>query len=158
MPPRVAPSKHVKQRKPSISSEAPILRLPTDLTSSLMRLVLDYPKGLGKSERRQILALIMVCQAWRAVAYSTPDLWRKLDVDIEGPYGPFLKKVTAWFDRAGHKVAFHLTMRCISPRQNVKAEDIVSLVNQYHFEYLHLSRTTTKLFLDRDPAASPISA
>ncbi|KAH6889016.1 hypothetical protein BKA70DRAFT_1572793 [Coprinopsis sp. MPI-PUGE-AT-0042] len=112
-------------------SEPPILRLPPELTSSIMELALGDPKGLlGKRDRRQFLRLRMVCRQWREAAFSTPDLWRKLD--------------------AGHEAGLHLALRRLpgySSYGEIQAPTIISLLNQYRFEYLHLGSTITKLIM-----------
>ncbi|KAH6908893.1 hypothetical protein BKA70DRAFT_1562373 [Coprinopsis sp. MPI-PUGE-AT-0042] len=139
-------------------SEPPILRLPAELTSSLMRLVLGNRHGLfGKIQRQRFLVLRQVCRAWRAVAYSTPDLWRRLDIEIEDPHGPFLSKLITWFARAGQEVPFHLALRCTSPSRTVSARTLIALINQFHFEYLHLGRTITQLLLTEDASTIPLA-
>ncbi|KAH6916376.1 hypothetical protein BKA70DRAFT_1556835 [Coprinopsis sp. MPI-PUGE-AT-0042] len=132
-------------------SEPPILRLPPELTSSIMELALGDPKGLlGKCDRRQFLRLRMVCRQWREAAFSTPDLWRKLDVNIENPHEVFLRKLHGWFSQAGHEAGLHLALRRLpgySSYGEIQAPTIISLLNQYRFEYLHLGSTITKLIM-----------
>ncbi|KAH6908894.1 hypothetical protein BKA70DRAFT_1562374 [Coprinopsis sp. MPI-PUGE-AT-0042] len=154
--PRSCPTEDMDPRIPL--REPPILRIPMELTSSLMRLVLGNPRGLlGRNERRQFLVLRLVCRAWREVAYSTPDLWRKLDVDIETPHDLFFKKLSAWFARAGHEAEVQLTIRRTSTSTDFEGQAIISLLNQFRFEFLHLGRTVTKLLLKREDLALPIT-
>ncbi|KAH6879637.1 hypothetical protein BKA70DRAFT_1474878 [Coprinopsis sp. MPI-PUGE-AT-0042] len=135
---------------PSLS-EPSILRLPMELTSSIMELTLGDPKGLlGKGDQREFRKLRMVCRQWREAAFSTPDLWRKLDVNIENPHEVFLRKLHGWFSHAGHEAGLHLALRRLpgySSYGEIQAPTIISLLNQYRFEYLHLGSTITKLIM-----------
>ncbi|KAG2006386.1 hypothetical protein CC2G_002706 [Coprinopsis cinerea AmutBmut pab1-1] len=76
-----------------------------------MKETFSNPLRLDKDDRLQFLTLRRLCSQWRSVAFTTPELWRGIDVElpIKGLYYlpsllPAEKTwayLNAWFDRGG---------------------------------------------------------
>ncbi|KAH6908892.1 hypothetical protein BKA70DRAFT_1279069 [Coprinopsis sp. MPI-PUGE-AT-0042] len=144
----------------------PIQRLPTELISMLMCWSLGNSRGLlGKKDRYQFIVLRSVCRRWREVAFSTPELWHSLDVDIsawhDDSHENFYSQLTGWFARAGEGASLRLALWRTSSgpwtNEQIGASSIISLLNEHSYEYLSLGTTITTLLLDQDPPVIPIT-
>lgn len=79
-------------------SPSPIHHLPPEILSQIFELV-SVP-GLASESSNHLLALCLVCRAWRGAALAHPPLWSSLYVKARFTARVY-DKVQAWFRRAG---------------------------------------------------------
>ncbi|KAH6867643.1 hypothetical protein BKA70DRAFT_1045996, partial [Coprinopsis sp. MPI-PUGE-AT-0042] len=79
-------------------------RYPSELIGEVLRAATCAV--MGSEERRTFASLRCVCRAWRLAAFSTPDLWAGLALQLQevvqvNREGVFPNRIKAWFNRAG---------------------------------------------------------
>ncbi|KAH6906268.1 hypothetical protein BKA70DRAFT_1047983, partial [Coprinopsis sp. MPI-PUGE-AT-0042] len=62
---------------------APIRRVPPEIIASIISFVIE-PRNLcvGYEERHSFIKVRLVCQLWRTTSFSTPSLWRTVELDM----------------------------------------------------------------------------
>jgi hypothetical protein len=99
----------LEERKAIVQAEIdaftfPVLTLPPEITAEIF---LQYAFEAQEDDDpfREVLLLLIICRAWRALALSVPALWATLDVGTLPSYrnapGEMEEIVEAWFSRAG---------------------------------------------------------
>jgi hypothetical protein len=101
--------KELEERKATIQAEIdafafPVLTLPPKITAEIF-LQYAFEAQDDDDPFREVLLLLIICRAWRALALSVPALWTTLDLGTlpshqNGP-GEMEEIVEAWFSRAG---------------------------------------------------------
>lgn len=92
-----------------VSFRSAARRLPPELVAHIMFFALELDeKPMGEEERQLFMTLRSVSSLWRRTAWSTPALWRSLEVDI-GEALDFAKQVPPWLSRGRRNV--HLTLK-----------------------------------------------
>ncbi|KAH6910892.1 hypothetical protein BKA70DRAFT_1037857, partial [Coprinopsis sp. MPI-PUGE-AT-0042] len=62
---------------------SPISRLPPEIIALVLCASLSEWMPLGSGGRLRFIQLRSVCSSWRKIAFSTPELWQALSVDVE---------------------------------------------------------------------------
>ncbi|KAG2017274.1 hypothetical protein CC2G_006798 [Coprinopsis cinerea AmutBmut pab1-1] len=96
--------------------------LPPELVIQVLRTCLPLP--LDRPGRKQFQLLRCICSLWRNLAFSTPDLWSSLFVDLSNrtlhpkvdnsQRGDYSARMQGWFSRAGDGIPLELTLRLAS--------------------------------------------
>ncbi|KAH6915717.1 hypothetical protein BKA70DRAFT_468062 [Coprinopsis sp. MPI-PUGE-AT-0042] len=92
-----------EQHLPHTSINSPIHKLPTELIVEILKA--RFPDALNKGDRSCFLSLRSVCKMWREAAFTTPDLWDRLEITLGcetlTPRWDVAGVISRWFDRAG---------------------------------------------------------
>ncbi|KAF8874202.1 hypothetical protein CPB84DRAFT_1853704 [Gymnopilus junonius] len=95
-------SEHATFQSTAQRSSSPILRIPIELTSSIFRAAIG---GLSYDNERKaekmLYNLSHVCEAWRLIALSLPDLWTSFT--STNPSNSDLERLTAHLSRSDNK-------------------------------------------------------
>ncbi|KAH6906974.1 hypothetical protein BKA70DRAFT_1563359 [Coprinopsis sp. MPI-PUGE-AT-0042] len=78
---------------------SPARRLPNEIIAQIIQSCLKDPTILDTADRQMFAVLRSVCKRWRAISFSSHDLWRGLVITDENEV--IGDKAESWFDRAG---------------------------------------------------------
>ncbi|KAH6915718.1 hypothetical protein BKA70DRAFT_1395512 [Coprinopsis sp. MPI-PUGE-AT-0042] len=91
-----------EQRILQIAFKSPIRKLPSELIAEILKAC--FPNPLSRNDLFSFLALRSVCSMWRETAFSTPELWNRLEITLERdtfkPRWDVAGVILRWFDRA----------------------------------------------------------
>jgi hypothetical protein len=126
---------------------ASVRRMPPEIISEIFCSCLDDPRDADLRPRpnRVPLVLTRICRSWRAIALSTPELWSRLDICVEG-FSPLkMDLVKEWFARTGvHPL--YLKIRIRAPWLSNKW---VEILQTSHSRWRHVSLYLGPLALKR---------
>lgn len=91
----------------SSSFSGAIRRIPPEVIASILQFALGERRCIDRRGRIFFMQLRAVCSLWRATAFSTPDLWSALSLDLDDTHATYpntpTNRVCGWFARAGSR-------------------------------------------------------
>ncbi|KAF7334226.1 Transcription factor [Mycena sanguinolenta] len=80
----------------------PVLTLPNEITSEIFtEFIPDYPSPPPLVGRLSPTTLTHICHKWRAIAVSTPALWRAISLPLDLHESGRLRILQSWLSRSG---------------------------------------------------------
>ncbi|TFK18144.1 hypothetical protein FA15DRAFT_675523 [Coprinopsis marcescibilis] len=100
----------LKEQDRFIHVVAPARDLPNELIAKIISFSFRNPGMLNQEDRLQFRTLRWVCKKWRDVAFSTPTLWRGLEVILQAKSGSWTSpsQLDSWFRRGGDEAQIRL--------------------------------------------------
>ncbi|KAJ7186381.1 hypothetical protein C8R46DRAFT_1057069 [Mycena filopes] len=124
----------------------PVLTLPPEIVSEIFVSFLpSYPEPPPKTGLLSPFLLCQICRQWRAIAASTPDLWRAIAFDLFSASKTFstaqLERAETWLARSGMR-PLSIRLICtpgvyINPSLTILFNKLLALSQRW--EYLHLA-------------------
>ncbi|KAH6906953.1 hypothetical protein BKA70DRAFT_1285920 [Coprinopsis sp. MPI-PUGE-AT-0042] len=130
---------------------APIRSIPNELLAVVFRNTIERPAVMGKEDRQTLTFVRRVCERWDAVATSTPDLWRNLDVNWrENSYraAGFIARLETWFSHEGAGASLRLSLGATNDHHVRQSSRRFAefLTSDWNWHEVHLSLDTITLF------------
>ncbi|KAH6908925.1 hypothetical protein BKA70DRAFT_1426804 [Coprinopsis sp. MPI-PUGE-AT-0042] len=128
------------------SSVSAVRRLPAEIIASIIQLAVNNgASDRFGGEKAAFMVLRCVSKVWRRTAFSTPSLWKNVNLALSeflGDHGEaksnLFTALDTWFSRAGGGTGLTLLVLGHGPRV-LGADDIVAWIQQSHFNIFHLS-------------------
>ncbi|KAF8957760.1 hypothetical protein BDZ97DRAFT_83541 [Flammula alnicola] len=130
------------------SHDSIIDRLPLEIASHIFTLSIPtidgHPITYEKSMLCAPLTLGAVCGKWRQIAWSTPHLWTKIDINLlPGKFPQRGQLAQEWLSRSGHlPLSLHLYFYDFPNTMKEQSEPVfyplIELVNQYSHRWCSL--------------------
>ncbi|KAH6906269.1 hypothetical protein BKA70DRAFT_1429694 [Coprinopsis sp. MPI-PUGE-AT-0042] len=117
---------------------APIRGVPPEIVASIIYFATEgQRKGLGDYERSEFLRLRSVCRLWRITSFSTPSLWRAVEINmatrgvVASKPRAMIKawiwnRLSPWLSRAGDGAPVCLDFYGSTPTVGIEALDFVA--------------------------------
>ncbi|KAH6908920.1 hypothetical protein BKA70DRAFT_1279111 [Coprinopsis sp. MPI-PUGE-AT-0042] len=128
------------------STVAPLRRVPPEVVAKIIQCaVLDHLGFAGKEERLAFIQIRSTCRLWRRTAFSTPSLWRGIDLQLDKlldkhsadhTMDMVQKWLLPWFTRAGEGAALKLGL---VGAPSTFASAILNLISRYGLNVTSLS-------------------
>ncbi|KAH6873528.1 hypothetical protein BKA70DRAFT_1577780, partial [Coprinopsis sp. MPI-PUGE-AT-0042] len=134
--------------------------IPPEILAKIMAFAISGNGGFaGKVERQYFRDLRSISWLWRQTAFSTPYLWRSLEI-VANDFPPYLRRstshptdstfaqsVTSWFRRGGDNAPLSLNMPWVT---RTMAEVLLTAISD---SKLNLTLAIISIILDRDGKA-----
>ncbi|KAH6902234.1 hypothetical protein BKA70DRAFT_1307454 [Coprinopsis sp. MPI-PUGE-AT-0042] len=130
----------------SSGTRRPVAALPPELLGYIFQEVL--PDVMDAAGRKELQHLRMVCSRWRALCFSTPQLWvsltlwavRTIDEQVGVIAESYAQLLEGWFKRAGPSAALELTVKDFHTLSDEEVKGITRFVHslQHRWRYLSL--------------------
>ena len=107
---------------------APIDNLPAELIAQIiLHALFDSVMALGGVGRKDFTNYRLVCKHWRSTAFTTPELWKSLEINVSRDFGEDKEEAKArmsstldgWFGRKGEGVGLHLAFTELGAGQRI---------------------------------------
>ncbi|KAH6908922.1 hypothetical protein BKA70DRAFT_1479667 [Coprinopsis sp. MPI-PUGE-AT-0042] len=136
-----------------LSTVSAFRRLPAEIIAAIMTQAVRCDPNFSPPSAERF-----AFQRWRRTAFSTPSLWRRLDVDLRGFFRGnldetktnFTRALNSWFSRAGEGASLMLLVNDFgsnrSPHQKATStaemdltiDDLLEWMRDSHFKISHL--------------------